>query len=253
MLLDTFTESLWPHLSVTSKTKQNYQGAYRRYVKGPIGSLELSEITKGQVVELLAILPPQSRYQTLMMLKTVYREAIDREIVESSPVATIKAPRVSPKPAKFLTWEQIDANDFGRQNERIRFLALHGLRWGEAAALTQDDIRDGFVHITKSIYGATKSKAGVRKVPYLGHFDPFPKTQLTVAQALSPYGVNVHSLRKTYAYSLKTSNVHVTTAQKLLGHSSPLVTMQIYTAVLDDEIGKSAELLINNLKLKPVA
>lgn len=37
MLLDTFTESLWPHLSVTNKTKQNYQGAYRRYVKGPIG------------------------------------------------------------------------------------------------------------------------------------------------------------------------------------------------------------------------
>jgi hypothetical protein len=29
--------------------------------------------------------------------------------------------------------------------------------------------------------------------------------------------------------------------------------MQIYTAVLDDEIGKSAELLISNLKLKPVA
>jgi len=253
LLLDTFTESLWPHLSVTNKTKQNYQGAYRRYVKGPIGSLELSQITKGQVVELLAILPPQSRYQTLMMLKSVYREAIDREIVENSPVATIKAPRVSPKPAKFLTWEQIDAIDFGRQNERIRFLALHGLRWGEAAILTQDDIHDGFVHITKSIYGATKSKAGVRKVPYLGHFGPFPKTQRTVAQALSPYGVNVHSLRKTYAYSLKTSNVHVTTAQKLLGHSSPLVTMQIYTAVLDDEIGKSAELLINNLKLKPVA
>lgn len=253
MELNTFVEGLWPQLSVTNKTKHNYQGAYRRYVKEPIGNCEISSITKGQVVNLLAILPAQTKYQTLMMIKTVFREAIERELVDHNPASGIKAPRVSPKPAKFLTWDQIDAIDFGRQNERIRFLALHGLRWGEAAVLTHDDIRDGFVHITKSIHGATKSRAGVRKVPYLGHFDPFPKTQLTVAKALAPYGVNVHSLRKTYAYSLKTSNVHVTTAQKLLGHSNPLVTMQIYTAVLDDEIGKSAELLISNLKLKPVA
>ena len=187
------------------------------------------------------------------MLKTVYREAGERQLIDSNPTSTIKAARVNPKPTKFLTWPEIDAINFGRQNERIRFLALHGLRWGEAAALTFEDIHDGFVHINKSIHGATKTRAGNRKVPYIGHFDPFPKTQLTVAEALKPYGVTVHSLRKTYAYSLKTSNVHVTTAQKLLGHSSPLVTMQIYTAVLDDEIGRSGELLISNLGLHPVA
>ncbi len=35
---------------------------------------------------------------------------------------------------------------------------------------------------------------------------------------------------------LKQQGVHVTTAQRLLGHSDPRVTMSIYTQVLDNEI-----------------
>ena len=64
-----------------------------------------------------------------------------------------------------------------------------------------------------------------------------------IAKALRPHGVTVHSLRKTYAYMLKQANVHVTTAAKLLGHSNPLVTMKIYTQVLDDEIDKTGKSL----------
>ena len=55
--------------------------------------------------------------------------------------------------------------------------------------------------------------------------------------------VNMHSLRKTYAYLLKSSQIHVTTAAKMMGHSNPLVTLKIYTLVLDDEIAKSATAL----------
>ena len=62
----------------------------------------------------------------------------------------------------------------------------------------------------------------------------------TVTLYLKPYGVTVHSLRKTYAYTLKSSQIHVTTAAKMMGHSNPLVTLKIYTLVLDDEIAKSA-------------
>jgi integrase len=47
---------------------------------------------------------------------------------------------------------------------------------------------------------------------------------------------------------LKQANVHVTTAAKLLGHSNPLVTMKIYTQVLDDEIDKTGVTLKEFLK-----
>jgi integrase len=40
----------------------------------------------------------------------------------------------------------------------------------------------------------------------------------------------------------------VTTAAKLLGHSNPLVTMKIYTQVLDDEIDKTGVTLKEFLK-----
>jgi len=95
-----------------------------------------------------------------------------------------------------LTWEELAKINFGFQNKRIQFLALHGLRYGEAAALTSADIYDGFVHITKSKYGATKTPAGVRKVPLLSEFQPFALNQKSIARALKPYGVTVHSLRK---------------------------------------------------------
>lgn len=249
MILDDFVTVLWKQLPVTSKTIDNYQGAYRRYIRPSFGDRNLVSIERGEIIESLSRLKAPSRFQTLMMLRTIYREAIERDLVTHSPVQSIKAPKISPKPQKFLTWQELNEIDFGRQNDRIRFLALHGLRFGEAAALTQADIYDGKVHISKSKYGPTKSSSGIREVPYLGYFDPFPKFQLTIAEKLKPYGVTVHSLRKTYAYSLKSANVHITTASKLMGHANPLITMKIYTAVLNEEIAESGEALRRTLSL----
>ena len=60
------------------------------------------------------------------------------------------------------------------------------------------------------------------------------------------HGVTVHSFRRTYAYLLKTQGIHVTTAQKLLGHSDPMMTLRVYTSVLDSEIDDAGV----NLRLK---
>jgi hypothetical protein len=51
-------------------------------------------------------------------------------------------------------------------------------------------------------------------------------------------------------YTSKESNgVHVTTAQRLMGHASPMVTLGIYTAVLDDEIYEAGDILRQKLQL----
>ena len=60
----------------------------------------------------------------------------------------------------------------------------------------------------------------------------FKRVALVAVAAL----VDIHSLRCTYAYLLKQQGVHVTIAQRLLGHSDPRVTMNVYTQVLDNEI-----------------
>jgi integrase len=234
--LDSFAQSLWKHLKVTKKTLANYKGTYRLHISPSLGAKLLSEVTRRDMLEALAPLSPHTYYQTLMTCRVIYREAINRELVDVSPAAAIKAPKLTNKPYKFLTWEQVQQTNFGKYDEQIKFLALHGLRWGEAVALTQEDIYDQKVHVTRSIHGATKTQAGVRVVPYLGHFNPLPKTPKPLRKALEPYGVNIHSLRKTYAYFLKSNDVHVTTAAKFMGHSNPLVTLKIYTLVRDNEV-----------------
>ena len=235
MNLSNFTDNLLPVLPITNKTRTNYLSAYNVNIRPKLGAKPLCEITKNDLVEALATLTPQTRYATLMALRVIYREALERELVPINIAASIKTPKIKVQPKKFLTWEELEKIDFGFQTKRIRFLALHGLRYGEAVALTHADIYDGFVHITKSKYGATKSAAGVRKVPLLSEFMPFARNQKTIAKALKPYGVTVHSLRKTYAYTLKSAGIHVTTAAKLMGHSNPMMTLKVYTQVKDDE------------------
>ena len=110
--------------------------------------------------------------------------------------------------------------------------------------ITENDIRDGFVFISKSVYGPCKSKSSIRKVPYLGHFEPLPITYKPMQKCANLHGVTVHSFRRTYAYLLKTQGVHVTTAQRLLGHSDPMMTLKVYTSVLDSEIEDAGELLL---------
>lgn len=236
MKLDDFATYLWTVLPLTKKTIENYRGAYRRNISSRLGSRDLDSITKGEFVELLAPLAPQNQFQTLMVLRVLYREAMARDLIEKSPVATIKAPKIRVKHRKFLTWEQVRDTEFGKYDSHIKFLALHGLRWGEAIALTQDDIRENAVYVNKSVHGRTKSASSERIVPYFGYFEPFPKSRQAIAKVLAGYGVTIHSLRKTYAYFLKSNSVHVTTAAKFLGHSNPLITLKIYTLVKDNEI-----------------
>lgn len=110
-------------------------------------------------------LPPQSHYQTVMILRVVFREAIEHELIDISPASTIKPKKIKVKPQKFLTWEEVSNTHFGKYDQHIKFLALHGLRWGEAAVLTENDISDNKVHIKRSIHGQTKTESGVRTVP----------------------------------------------------------------------------------------
>ena len=196
----------------------------------------LTSISRLDIQNTISGLPPQISAMSLAVIKTVFREALAQDLIESSPAHGVSGPKIMVKPRAFLTWEEVSKCSFGKYTPHIRFLALHGLRWSEAVALTVDDIRDDRVWINKSVHGQTKSKAGIRSVPLVSPFVLFPKSPKTLRKVLKPYGVDIHSLRHTYAYLLKQQGVHVTTAQRLLGHSDPRVTMSIYTQVLDSEI-----------------
>jgi integrase len=230
-------------LSLREKTKRDYLSALSCHVFPILGQIEIAAIRKNDIQEIVRGLNPPIAAKTLAALKTVFREAIDYGYLDASPTTGVRTKPIRNVPRKFLRWEEVKKADFGKYGSQIRFLAVHGLRWSEALALTPADFNGGRISVTKSIHGETKSKSSVRMVPQLTEFVEFPRSPKTLRNALDPHGVCIHSLRHTYAYLLKQQGIHVTTAQRLLGHSDSRITMNIYTQVLDEEIDSAGALL----------
>ena len=116
--------------------------------------------------------------------------------------------------------------------------------------LTESDINDDRIHISKSIPGQVKSRAGVRSVPLVSEIKPSPKTPKALRREVAEHGAHIHSLRHTDAYPLKTSGVNLTTAQRLMGHTNQGVTLGIYTRFRDEEIDNAGAAIMDSKREK---
>jgi len=243
MRLERFALEVIHVLAIREKTKKDYLSAMNCHVFPKLGHIEMTSISKSDIQAVVRDLDPPIAAKTLAVLKTVFREAIDYGHLEFSPTIGVRAKPIRTVPRKFLRWEEVKNADFGKYEHQVKFLGAHGLRWSEALALTPPDFKDGRISVTKSIHGESKSKSSLRVIPQLTDFKEFPRSPKTLRNVLDPYGVCIHSLRHTYAYLLKQQGIHVTTAQRLLGHSDSRITLNIYTQVLDEEIDSAGILL----------
>lgn len=251
LTLDEWAEACWPLLAVRPKTLHGYRLAYAKHIRPVLGHLDMDRITKRHVQAwVLAQSPPLGK-ANLPILKTLFREAVAYEMAAGNPTVGVKKrPHISPR-RDFITWDVLQTIEFGRYTPLVYFLASHGLRWSEARALQPADIHDGYVYITKSAEGLPTKSGRERRVPYLGFFAPdWPRSYKWCRLTLQDRaGVTIHSLRKTYAHSLKTAGVHPQVAQKLLGHASITMTLDLYTDVLPDELDDAGSLLRRHLHI----
>ena len=88
---------------------------YRCHIEAALKNLELNEVKRTHIQELISLLPPQTAQMTLAVLKTIYREALAQELVEFSPAHGVRGQKVIVAPRRFLTWDEIDRSSFGRQ------------------------------------------------------------------------------------------------------------------------------------------
>jgi len=241
--LHAFAYDVLPNLPIRQKTLSNYESMYRCHIHNKIGNRQLEEITRSDIQNVLKPLTPQTAATTLAICKTLFREAVSHGLISDSPASGVRSTAIQVIPRKFLTIQELEALDLGKYRTQILFLGYHGLRWGEAVALTDNDIFDGKIHVKKSIHGATKTRAGIRVIPQVSDFKKFSASPKGMRKVLHGHGVHIHSLRHTYAYLLKSSGVHVTTAQRLMGHSDPGITLGIYTRYRDEEIDQAGELI----------
>lgn len=165
----------------------------------------------------------------------------------------------------------------------IELLAYTGLRWGEATALTVGDVDGSVLHIVKSVshsggtrVGGTKSGRNRRVV-----MPSFIATQVEAAiagrasgdllfpsptgafirspsrsggsrqnqwwaRALDDAGVEYlrpHDLRHTAASLAVQSGAHVKVVQRMLGHASATLTLDVYSDLFEDDLVVVAEAL----------
>lgn len=153
MLVNQWAENYWSISTVAAKTLFDYKGIYRREIQPVIGEMDLNEVTLLDIQKMVIAQKPYSARLSLMLVKTLYIEARVFGVTEKNPTIGVKLPKRPEPKRKFLTWDQVNALDWGKYNEQVRFLALQGLRWSEAVALTEKDIVDGYVTVNKSFYG----------------------------------------------------------------------------------------------------
>lgn len=98
------------------------------------------------------------------ILSGILDMAVDDKLIAQNKAKNVRLPKKIKGKHAYLTLKQVDrlAQECGQHGDFVRFLALTGLRWGEAIALTGSDIdwRNNRITITSA---AVTLKGGIKE------------------------------------------------------------------------------------------
>ena len=102
MLVDEWVETVWKVLQVRPKTVHDYKRLYRRHLSPVIGANHLDDVSPQILQRKLLSLPPQTARHTLMLAKTIWREAENYGVVWDNPLGKLKTPQIQIAPRKLI-------------------------------------------------------------------------------------------------------------------------------------------------------
>lgn len=214
--------------------------------------------------------------RTHFVLSRILADAVRDNLIAKNPTADAKLPRTSRKRPVYLTHGQVSAlaDAAAEWDGLVLLLAYSGLRWGEAIGLRVHDldmlrkratITENAVQSGRSIHVGTPKAHKQRTVPlpdfllpYLarqcegkardgllwpgdngGHLRrPHPSSGW-FAKAVKASGVprvTPHDLRHTAASLAVSAGANVKAVQKMLGHASAAMTLDVYADLFDDDL-----------------
>ena len=206
----------------------------------------------------------------------ILADAVRDNLIARNPAAGVKLPRTSRKRPVYLTHQQVTAlaAASGEYESLVLLLAYTGLRWGEAIGLRVRDldmlrrrasVSENAVQSGSQIFVGTPKAHKRRTVPLpefllshlarqcegrgradlLFHGDegrhlrrPHPVSGW-FAKAVAESGVphaTPHDLRHTAASLAVSAGANVKAVQKMLGHASAAMTLDIYADLFDDDL-----------------
>lgn len=228
-------------------------------------------------------LSPATVRQAYRVLSLVLALAVRDDRLSRNPADGAPLPRVVTAPRRFLTHEQVSAlaAATGQHALAVRVLAYCGLRFGELAALrvSRVDLMRRRVEIVESVtevngravFGTPKSHQG-RSVPVprflvdelAEHVAGKAPTDLVfcspaggvlrvgnfrrrcfdrAAHEVGLAGLTPHELRHTAASLAIASGASVKGVQRMLGHASAAMTLDVYSGLFDDDLDAVADRL----------
>ncbi|RYY01594.1 MAG: integrase [Gammaproteobacteria bacterium] len=167
------------------------------------------------------------------------------EIDYSNPIDSVDMLKLDERELSWLTSEQINAllakmDDFSL-NPHVKLLTkislATGARWGEAEALTLSRVTAGKLTFSKTKSGKNRSipvsaelfneiRSHLRVHGRFTHSLSAFRRALKAANIELPAGQSAHVLRHTFASHFMMNGGDILTLQKILGHSSIVITMR---------------------------
>lgn len=217
------------------------------------------------------------------ILNAIYRDAMRDGLINANPLAGVPLAKKERAAKTYLTHEQLQAfaAACGEYETLILVIGYCGLRWGEAIALTTDDvdllrrritISKNAVWLDKKVHMGTPKSGRTRTVPLIGlvaekleehmrgmspgalvwtapkgGYVPRPNAREGYwHRAIMTSGiprVTPHELRHTAASLAVQSGANVKVVQQMLGHASAAMTLDVYADLFDDDLDILAERL----------
>jgi integrase len=208
------------------------------------------------------------------VLAQILADVVTDNLIPKNPAAGLKLPKTSRKRPVYLTHQHVDAlaDAAGEYGTLVLLLAYTGLRWGEAVGLRVADLdllrKRAFIHENAvqsgtSIHVGTPKAHKQRSIPLSEFLVPLLARQCekkgrgdllfgdeehlrrphpvsgwfakAVAEAKVPR-VTPHDLRHTAASLAVSAGANVKAVQRMLGHASAAMTLDLYADLFDDDL-----------------
>lgn len=268
-LIDEFREIKMRGLS--GNTKYNYESAFKRLLKTYDENTDIKTITTRQLNVMFSNLGKVYKMSTLKTYKvkigTLFNYAIEIELLIKNPVdkVTLSSDVQEEEKIKYLSKQQIKKllSKLGNttMDNLTRFLLFTGVRFGEAVALTWEDIdlENKIVTINKSYslkdgVKTPKTKSSIRTIDLTDDIIDMLKEMNTVNYVFESikgrhlstatfihflkkidFDVHLypHLFRHTHISMLAELGVPIKAIMDRVGHSDSSTTLEIYTHVTD--------------------
>lgn len=241
----------------------------------PVGRVRHSDV-QAWVTALAAKAGPTTVLRAHGVLAGILDVAVRDRRILTNPARDVDLPRKIPRRHTYLTREQVEAlaAAAGEHKALVLLLAYSGLRWGEAIGLRvrnldmlrrRINVESNAVEVGSVILEGTPKTHKVRSVPIIPSLLPllakacegkepddlvFAGRSGTYvlrshnqhgwfARAIRESGVPVlspHDLRHTTASLAVQSGANVKAVQRMLGHKSAAMTLDVYTDLFDDDL-----------------